>query len=123
MLTTFSLSVTWNVVGVAYCDAVLGLQFTPGLKQGWILADIQCTFHQQLQFPCSIEVATRISRSHTSSAELVAAIFKRGSDGLILSSHVLTFWFNYEKLAKVEVALKLADIILYHSQFRFYVHR
>lgn len=84
---------------VAYCDKVLGLQFTPALKQGWILADIQCTFHQQLQFPCSIEVATRISRLGTSSAELVAAIFKRGSDGLILSSHAVTVWFDYEKQA------------------------
>jgi acyl-CoA thioesterase FadM len=44
-------------------------------------------------------VATRISRLGTSSAELVAAIFKRGSDGLILSSHAVTVWFDYEKQA------------------------
>lgn len=96
---------------IAYCNDVLGLQFTPTMKQGWILAEIRCTFHQQLMFPNTVEVATRSSRLGTRSGELTAAIFKMGSNELILSSDAVMVWFDYEKQMSLPIPADVREAI------------
>ena len=79
---------------IAYGDEVLNLRFTPSIDEGWILADLQCTFHRQLRYPAAITVGTRISRLGYRSMELTGAVFL--GDELILSARVVGVWFDYK---------------------------
>lgn len=88
---------------VAYCEEILGIQFGPQLKAGWILADITCTFYHQLQYPDTIEVATRINALGNSSAHLNAAIFRRHEDQPALVSKGVFVWFDYEKQKSLKI--------------------
>lgn len=88
---------------IAYCEEVLALRFQPGIRQGWILAAINCTFHRQLLYPTTIEVGTRVSRFGASSATISAAIFENGSDRLIASSEATTVWFDYVRQASCQI--------------------
>ena len=74
---------------VAYCSEVLGLDFIPQTKAGWILADLQCSFHSQLRFPRMITVATRFIKMGNSSAHLDATIYQDENDRPIVSSKAI----------------------------------
>ena len=80
---------------VAYCDSILDLQFGPTVKEAWILADLHCRFRGQLHFPDGIEVATRCSRFGNSSADLAAAIYRKGSNKPFAESKAVVVWFDY----------------------------
>lgn len=82
---------------VAYCYDVLGIDFSRPPTAGWILADLQCTFHSQLHFPCTIDVATRISSLGNRSAHLEAAVLPEREQKPVLSSKGVFVWFDYKK--------------------------
>jgi len=73
---------------VAYCEAVLDLPFVVGMTSGWILADMQCTYLQQVHYPCDLEVLTRISKVGNKSVTIVA-------DSPVISSKGIMVWFDY----------------------------
>jgi len=79
---------------VTYCEEALGFEFKTGLDAGWILADIQCSYLKQLHYPASIEVATAISKVGTSSVELQAAIFIKGTEELVSTSKAVLVWVD-----------------------------
>lgn len=79
---------------VAYCEEALAFEFKVGLDSGWILADIQCSYLKQLHYPASIEVATSILKIGTSSVEMQAAIFIKGTDELVSTSKAVLVWVD-----------------------------
>jgi acyl-CoA thioester hydrolase len=80
---------------VAYCEAVLDLPFVVGMTSGWILADMQCTYLQQVHYPCDLEVLTRISKVGNKSVTIVADIYRQGEDSPVISSKGIMVWFDY----------------------------
>jgi acyl-CoA thioester hydrolase len=88
---------------VAYCADVLNFSFYPGLPEGWILAELSCTYHRQLQYPATVTVATRCSRLGGRSGELSAALYRQGSEELLSSSRAVIVWFNYQQQCSVPI--------------------
>lgn len=81
---------------VDYCDKVMDVHFSPDTKAGWILADIQCSYHQQIHYPATIELCTRMGKLGNKSATLNAAIFRQGKDIPLATSKAIVVWFNFE---------------------------
>jgi acyl-CoA thioester hydrolase len=65
---------------VAYVEEVT--QTPLEVNENVILADIQCSFIQQLHYPCTVEVATRTNRLGRSSFQIICAIYRKGEDSL-----------------------------------------
>ena len=101
---------------VAYCHEVLGLDFVPQTKAGWILADLQCSFQNQLRFPGMVSVATRFIKMGNSSAHLDAAIFPDANDRPIVSSRAIVVWFDYAKQTSIRIPDAIRQKILNYEQ-------
>jgi len=80
---------------VDYCEQAMGVTYSTDMKEGWVLADIQCSFVQQLHYPCEIEIASRISRIGNSSAEMLAAIFRVGESDPVATSKGIVVWLDF----------------------------
>ena len=80
---------------VDYCKQAMDILYTTDMKEGWVLADIQCSFLQQLHYPCEIEIASRISRIGNSSAEMLAAIFRVGESEPVATTKGIVVWLDF----------------------------
>lgn len=96
---------------VAYCSDVLDLDLVRPPTAGWILADLQSTFHQQLRFPGKVVVATRFSKLGRSSAKLEAAIFQEVEDAALLSSQAVLVWFDFKRQTSATIPGAIRDKI------------
>ncbi len=77
---------------VAYLEEVMGA----GLEERRIiLADIQCSFLQQLHYPVTLEVGTRVSRLGRSSLHLRSAIFRQGEEQPVATSAGVMVWYDF----------------------------
>lgn len=92
---------------VEYCDQVLDVQFNPDSKQSWILADIQCSYRQQIHYPETLEICTRISQLGNKSATINASIYRKGEDTPVATSQAIVVWFNFE----VQQTERIPDVI------------
>ena len=52
----------------------------PTLKSGGVVAEATCVYIQQLRFPATIDVCTRVSRIGNTSYDFTAALFYKGQD-------------------------------------------
>lgn len=68
-----------------------------------ILADIQCSFLQQLNYPATLEVATRIVRLGGASLHMESAIYRQGEDKAAATSKSVTVWFDFEAARAVRI--------------------
>jgi acyl-CoA thioester hydrolase len=82
---------------IAYCEDVLGLKFEVGVTSGWILADLQCSYLEQVHYPAELDVFTRVSKIGNKSATILADIYLKGADKRALQSKAIMVWFDYEK--------------------------
>jgi len=78
---------------IAYVAGVLGV--TMESKENIVLADIRCTFLQQLRYPVTVEVATRVARLGNSSLQIVFAIYRRGENQPVLTGEGILVWFDF----------------------------
>lgn len=62
-------------------------------QNGVILADIQCSFLKQVNWPADMEIGTRIARIGNSSAELLNGLFVEGE--LVARLKSVIVWMNY----------------------------
>ena len=88
---------------IAYLDQLA--EHDPAIwgGEGPILANIDCTFRDQLRYPADITVGTRTSRLGGKSMTLEAAIFPEGSESPAATSTAVIVWFDYEKQATVPI--------------------
>ena len=82
---------------IAYCEDVLDIKYEVGIVSGWILADLQCGYQQQVHYPAELEVFTRISKIGNKSATVLADIYLKGADKPALKSKAIMVWFDFEK--------------------------
>lgn len=80
---------------VAYCCDVLDMNFDPDMSAGWILADMQCSYIQQVHYPAELEVRTAVTKIGGKSVTLTAHIYIKGDDQPVLTSQGIMVWFDY----------------------------
>ncbi|ORU90954.1 MAG: thioesterase [Cycloclasticus sp. symbiont of Poecilosclerida sp. N] len=86
---------------VAYCDDVLDVSFKPAMMSGWILADMQCSYLQQVHYPAQLEIYTRIGKIGNKSATISADIYCE--DEPVMRSQSIMVWFDYAQQKTVSV--------------------
>lgn len=62
---------------------------------GFILADLRCTFLQQLRYPAQVEIATRVLRIGRSSLRVVQGLYPQGGEDVIAAYDSMLVWFDY----------------------------
>ena len=77
--------------------------------EGPILADIRCTFLDQLRYPADIEICTRTARLGGKSMTVEAAIFPVDSESAAAALSAVIVWFDYEKQATVQIPDRIRD--------------
>ena len=78
---------------IAYFSDVLPPECEPGKYT--VLADLQCTFRQQLHYPGTVDVATRLHHLGTSSLHLDCAIFRQHEDDPVATARAVIVWYDF----------------------------
>mgnify|MGYP000095702526 CR=1 FL=1 len=87
---------------IDYIDLIAGSD--PSRRgTGPILADLRCSFLQQLRFPASVEIATRTRAIGRSSLKVEQALFYAGKNQPIAAYEAVVVWFDYRSQASVPV--------------------
>lgn len=99
---------------IAYMDTVQPPELPA--DQHIVLADIQCRFRQQLNYPAMLEVMTRIDRIGNRSMRFQSAIHVQGSDEPAATSSGVLVWFDFaaQKSAPIPAAVRSAIIEYEH---------
>lgn len=80
---------------VSYCEDVMNMPLVVGMESGWVIADIQCSYLQQVHYPEVLEVRTRISKIGNKSATILADIYREGEDKPVVTSKGVMVWFDF----------------------------
>lgn len=70
---------------------------------GPILADLRCSFLQQLRFPATVEIATRTQAIGRSSLKVQQALFRVGEAAPVAVYEAVVVWFDYGTQKSVPV--------------------
>lgn len=62
---------------------------------GPILADLRCSFLQQLRFPASVEIGTRTRAIGRSSLKIQQALYRVGEETPVATYEAIVVWFDY----------------------------
>ncbi|MCG2634007.1 MAG: acyl-CoA thioesterase [Gammaproteobacteria bacterium] len=89
----------------------LGLTMGVG-REGFILAEISCQFLQQLLFPGTVEVLTRVSRLGRSSLDVVSGIFRADEEKPVAISPCRLVWFDFEAQKSAPVPQRIRDAVI-----------
>lgn len=87
---------------IDYIGKIAG-QRPAGGGTGPILADIRCSFLQQLRYPAEVEIATRTARIGRSSLHIEQALFCRDEADAIAAYQAVVVWFDYKAQTSVAV--------------------
>jgi len=95
-----------------YFDRLCGMKLEPGLKRGFVLADLQVSFLQQVHHPSELIVATRVSRLGNSSFDVDASIFIKDQKDPVFTSKGICVWFDFDRNASQPVPAEIRDAII-----------
>ena len=108
-----------NVQFIRYTETARAMYFRRdlGLKmgeggQGFILAEISCTFLQQLMFPNTVEVLTRVSRIGRSSMDMVGAVYRAGESSPVATSPCTLVWFDFKEQKSAPLPDRVRESVL-----------
>lgn len=79
--------------------------------QGPVLAQIDCNFRRQLQYPVDILVGTGVTRLGHRSFSLSQAIFLDDRDTLIADGDSVIVWFDYRQMKSIELPDALKNTV------------
>ena len=80
---------------VSYVDDVMKLSLTANMDAAWVLADIQCSFLQQVEYPTLLEVCTRVKKLGSKSITLETGLYRQGELEPVLTSVAVMVWFDF----------------------------
>lgn len=95
---------------IAYLETVQPPQLPP--DQYMVLADIQCRFIRQLNYPATIEVLTRVDKLGGRSMRFKAAIFPRGEEQPAATAQGVLVWYDFANQRSATLPKALRDAIL-----------
>lgn len=87
---------------IDYIGCVFGAVSSPKTT-GPILADIGCSFYEQVSYPDDLDLGTRAERIGNTSMHLTTAMFRKGTDQLVAQVRAVVVWFDYPKQASGRV--------------------
>ncbi len=96
---------------VAYCEEVMGLPLELGMSAGWVLADMQCSYLQQVHYPTHLDVYSSISRIGGKSVTLMADLFRKGEDEPVARSQAVMVWFDFDAKKSAAIPEKIRQLI------------
>ena len=79
---------------INYFTDILGIGAS-GDTSGPILADLRCSFIQQLRHPTQLEIGTRTTRIGRSSMQIQQALYRKGEDAPAAMFEAVVVWFDY----------------------------
>jgi len=94
-----------------YFEQLCGMKLEPGIKQGFVLADLRVSFLHQVHHPSELVVATRVSRLGNSSFDVDASIFIDEQSDSVFISKAVCVWFDFEKHASLSILDESRDAI------------
>ena len=77
-----------------------------------VLADLQCSFIQQLRYPGTVEVATRISRIGNSSMHVRCAIFSQDEEQAAAIGKGVLVWFDVASQQSKRIPNRIREAII-----------
>lgn len=86
---------------IAYFHEVLPASCRPDLHT--VLADLSCAFKQQLHYPGTVEVGTRLYKLGNSSIHIDCAIFSQGTDDPAATARGVVVWYDFDQDACIRV--------------------
>lgn len=95
---------------IDYLEEVLKRDFEA--EETIIVADIQCAFIQQLHYPVTLEVATRVSRLGRTSIHLVSAIYRQGEEQAVATSKGVLVWFDVVRQRSTPIPAALRERVV-----------
>ncbi len=101
---------------VAYCEEVMGLSLEIGMSAGWVLADMQCSYLQQVHYPAHLEVHSKISRIGQKSVTLMADIFRTEEGEPVVSSQAVMVWFDFGAKKSATIPDQIRKLIIDHEE-------
>lgn len=72
-------------------------------SDGPILADLRCSFRQQLRYPADVEIGTRVRRIGRSSLDIEQCLFLADTDDVIAVLENVVVWFDYGSQTSMRV--------------------
>ena len=97
---------------VAYCENVMGLPLEIGMSAGWVLADMQCSYLQQVHYPTHLEVYSSVSKIGHKSVTLMANIFRKGEGEAVVCSQAVMVWFDFDTNKSASIPEKIRQLII-----------
>ena len=88
----------------------LGLTMGGG-KAGFVLAEITCSYRQQLLFPNTVEVLTRVGRLGRSSLTVQGAVFRVGEKQPLVTSSCVLVWFDFAEQRSAPLPDRIIDAV------------
>lgn len=92
---------------VAYVHDIFNLDLVPESSEGWVIADLHCSFRGQVVYPAKLEIRSRITKVGNSSATFEAAIYESDKEEAVFTSTAIIVWCNYAE----GVAMRIPDAI------------
>jgi|SRR5699024_1078259 len=91
---------------IAYIDAITQ-DGSLETNHGPILADLHCSFLQQLHYPATVEIGTRTRRFGHSSLKILQGLFHAETQELVASFESIVVWFDYG----AQTSMRIPDTI------------
>ena len=97
---------------VNYVENTSDVPFSPEMKEGWILADIQCSYIQQVHYPQELEICSCMSKLGNKSATVTAHIYRKGEKVPVATSKGVVVWFDFvaQKTKRIPDGMRQAII-------------
>ncbi|MCB1806512.1 MAG: acyl-CoA thioesterase [Candidatus Competibacteraceae bacterium] len=95
---------------IAYFNEVLPPACEP--DRYTVLADLQCAFRQQLHYPGTVDVGTRIHRLGNSSIHLHCAIFRQGDEQPAATARAVIVWYDFTQSRSIPLPAQVRQTLL-----------
>lgn len=99
-----------------YFERLCGIKLEPGIRQGFVLADLRVSFLKQVHHPSELVVATRVSRLGNSSFDVEASIFIDNESEAVFTSKGICVWFDFERNTSKPIPADIRNIIINFEQ-------
>lgn len=99
-----------------YFVRLCGFSLAPGMEQGFVIANLEVGFLNQVHHPSALEVGTRIVRLGNSSFDVDACIFQPGEDSPVLTTKAVCVWLDLVKNSSQRIPDDVRQTIIEFEQ-------
>ena len=101
---------------IDYFSRVCELKLGEDDKNGFVIANLEMAFLQQVHHPDNLDVASRVSRLGNSSFDVDTVIFSENESQPLISSRAVCVWFDLQKNCSQQIPDSIRKIITEFEQ-------